>query len=96
MWMLGSQGLFPDRQGALVERLGLRVVALDSIEFRQVVEAQALPSPLRQAGTKGVRLAAGFFATAFLAAGFTVDALDIALATVTTHFESFIAIFCYL
>jgi hypothetical protein len=66
--MLRPQGLFPDRQGALVERLGLGVATLIAIEFRQVVEAQALPSPLRQAGTKGVRLAAGFFATAFLAA----------------------------
>ncbi len=28
MWMLGSQGLFPYHQRALVERLGLRVVAL--------------------------------------------------------------------
>ena len=80
----------------MVERLGLGVATLGLVKHRQVVEAQALPSPLRQAGTKGVRLAAGFFATAFLAAGFTVDALDIALATVTTHFESFIAIFCYL
>ncbi len=28
MWMLGSQGLLPDRQSALIERLGLGVVAL--------------------------------------------------------------------
>ena len=28
MWMLGSEGLFPDRQRSLVERLGLGVFAL--------------------------------------------------------------------
>jgi hypothetical protein len=38
MWMLGSQGLLPDRQRALVERLGLHVAALGLVEFRQVVE----------------------------------------------------------
>ncbi len=38
MWLLGPEGLFPDRQRALVERFGLRVVALGPIEFRQVVE----------------------------------------------------------
>jgi hypothetical protein len=30
--MLGSQGLFPDRQSALVERLGLRAF-LDIVDF---------------------------------------------------------------
>ncbi len=38
MWMLGSQGLFPNRQRALVERLGLGVAALIVVERRQVVE----------------------------------------------------------
>ena len=40
MWMLGSQGLFLDRQRALVERLGLPVTALGLVEQRQVVEAR--------------------------------------------------------
>ncbi len=32
--MLGSQGLFQDRQRSLKERLGVGVTTLDSIEFR--------------------------------------------------------------
>src|SRR5437868_1315973 len=36
--MLKRQGLFADRQSALVERLGLRILALLTIEKRQVVE----------------------------------------------------------
>ncbi len=33
MWMLGSEGLLDNRQRALIERLGLRIVALGSIEL---------------------------------------------------------------
>ena len=36
--MFGSQGLLLNRQRAQVERLGLRVLALQVIELRQVVE----------------------------------------------------------
>ena len=38
--MVGPQRLLPDRQGPLVERLGLRVLALVVVEPRQVVEAR--------------------------------------------------------
>ena len=38
--MLGSQGLFPDRQRSLVERFGLGVAALGLVECRQVVEEE--------------------------------------------------------
>src|SRR5437763_13524241 len=37
--MPGTQHLLPDRQGALHERFGLRVVALGTVEQCQVVEA---------------------------------------------------------
>jgi len=37
--MLWSQGTFVDGEGALVQRLGLLVLALGSVEFRQIVEA---------------------------------------------------------
>ncbi len=39
MWMLGSEGLLHDRQRALVERLGVGVLALGDVEQRHVVEA---------------------------------------------------------
>ncbi len=38
--MLRAEGLLFDRQGALVERLGLAVAALVVVEPRQVVEAR--------------------------------------------------------
>ncbi len=37
--MLRPEGLLPDRQGALVERLGLGVLALVVVEQRVIVEA---------------------------------------------------------
>ncbi len=36
--MGGTQGLLTDAKGALVELLGVGVVALDSVQLRQVVE----------------------------------------------------------
>ena len=36
--MVGAEGFLPDRQGALVERLRLAVVALVPVQLRQVVE----------------------------------------------------------
>ena len=50
MWMLWAQGLLEDRQRAFVERPGLRVAALGSIEFRQVVEALGHVRVLRSQG----------------------------------------------
>ena len=38
--MVGAQRLLPDRQRALVERLGLGVAALRVVEYGQVVEAR--------------------------------------------------------
>ncbi len=49
--MLGSQGLFPDRQRALVERLGVRVAALGVVESRLVVEALG---HIRMLGSQGL------------------------------------------
>ena len=46
--MLGPEGIFPDRQGAPVERRGLGVVALVIVERRQVVEAH--PPEITPAG----------------------------------------------
>src|SRR5207245_753579 len=37
--MVGAERLFPNRQGALVERLGFGIVAFLPIELRQIVEA---------------------------------------------------------
>ena len=39
--MLGSEGLFEDRQRALIEWLSLRVVALSLVELRQVAEVDS-------------------------------------------------------
>ena len=38
--MVGAEGLFPDRQRALVERLGLRVLALVAIQRGQIAQAR--------------------------------------------------------
>ena len=38
--MLGTERLLPDGERALIERLGLRVLALGMVEQRQVVEAR--------------------------------------------------------
>ena len=38
--MLGAEGLLPDRQGSLVERLCLGVAALDTVQRGEVVEAR--------------------------------------------------------
>jgi hypothetical protein len=39
--MLGSEGVLPDRQRALVERLGLHIPTPAAIKPRQIVEALA-------------------------------------------------------
>ena len=48
--MLRAQGLFPDRQCPLIERLGLRVLALVVVKRRQVVEARGYVGVLRAQG----------------------------------------------
>jgi hypothetical protein len=51
IWMLGSQGLFHDRQRTLVKRRGLRVAALGLVESRKVVEARG---HVRMLGSQGL------------------------------------------
>ena len=49
--MLGTEGLLPDAERALIERLGLRVLALGIVKHRQVVEARGHIGML---GTEGL------------------------------------------
>ncbi len=49
--MLGSEGLFPDRQRALMERLRLGVTACDPVKRRQIIEALA---HIRMPGSEGL------------------------------------------
>ncbi len=48
--MLESERPFPNRQGALVERLGFRKMALDLVESRQVVEVDGNVRVVRAEG----------------------------------------------
>ena len=48
--MIRAEGLLPDRQRALVERLGLRVLALVVVQLREVVQARGHIGMIRAEG----------------------------------------------